>query len=305
VDALNIQHCHKTYADGTHALRDLNLTIKAGEFIALLGPNGAGKTTLIGIITSLVNKTSGKIQVFGHDIDQHWNRAKAMIGVVPQEYNFHIFESVEQIVLNQAGYYGIPRAVAKQRAEHYLKILQLWSKRTVQSRMLSGGMKRRLMIARALMHQPKLLILDEPTAGVDIEIRRQMWSFLQEINTQQDTTILLTTHYLEEAEYLCERTAIIHQGQLLEDDKTSNLLRKLNQETFVLNSAENIAALPQAHPFVMRLIDPRTMEVDLANTQNMNDLFALLSQHNIKIISLKNKSNRLESYFLNRVQESP
>lgn len=304
MDALNVQHCHKTFAEGTHALNDFNLRIQSGEFMALLGPNGAGKTTLIGILTSLINKTSGHIEIFGHDIDKDWNRAKAMIGVVPQEYNFHIFETVEQIVLNQAGYYGVPRALAKQRTEHYLKALKLWSKRKVQSRMLSGGMKRRLMIARALIHEPKFLILDEPTAGVDIEIRHQMWSFLQEINAQQDITILLTTHYLEEAEHLCNRTAILHQGRLLEDDLTSNLLRKLNQETFVLNSVNAITALPLSHDFVMRLIDPHTLEVDVCHGQPMNDVFAWLSQHHIQINSLKNKSSRLESYFLNRVQAS-
>lgn len=271
--------------------------------MALLGPNGAGKTTLIGMITGLVNKSHGKIEVFGHDIDTASNQAKSCIGIVPQEFNFHIFETVEQIILNQAGYYGIPRSVARLRLDPILAQLQLGHKRHTQARWLSGGMKRRLMIARALIHEPKLLILDEPTAGVDIEIRRQMWAFLQNVN-QNGLTILLTTHYLEEAEYLCDRTAIINHGQIVEDDKTSQLLRRLSSETFVLTLREPYSHLPEGTPFTYRRLDDETIEMDLLSGQNLNEAFKALDQHGLQVVSLKNKSNRLENFFMHRLSES-
>lgn len=303
MDALRLHDCQKIYDDGTVAVNGISLSIQPGEFVALLGPNGAGKTTLIGMITGLVNKSGGRIEVFGHDVDDEANAAKSCIGIVPQEFNFHIFETVEQIILNQAGYYGIPRTTAQSRLDQILKQLHLSQKRHTQARWLSGGMKRRLMIARALIHQPKLLILDEPTAGVDIEIRRQMWAFLQTVN-QEGLTILLTTHYLEEAEYLCDRTAIINHGQIVEDDKTSKLLRRLPSETFVFTLREPHPHLPEGTPYTFRQIDDETLEMDLMAGQHLNDVFDVLSQHGLQVISLKNKSNRLENFFMRRLSES-
>src|SRR5580698_4141900 len=274
--ALSTHALTKIYANGVHALRGVDLDVEQGDFFALLGPNGAGKTTLIGIITSLVNKTGGTASVFEHDIDRDLERAKSCIGVVPQELNFNQFESPLTIVINQAGFYGIARPEARRRAEQYLKQLQLWDKRNGAARGLSGGMKRRLMIARALMHEPQLLILDEPTAGVDIEIRRSMWDFLRDINAR-GTTIILTTHYLEEAETLCRNIAIIDGGRIVERDRMSSLLRRLNTEIFVLNLRNVIASGPNVPEFAVRLVDEHTLEVDISKEQSLNELFARLT----------------------------
>src|SRR5579872_4081606 len=271
MNALSVRGLTKTYKNGVQALKSIDLDVEQGDFFALLGPNGAGKTTLIGIVTSLVNKSGGQISVFGHDIDRELEAAKACIGVVPQEINFNMFETPYTIVVNQAGFYGIPRPVARERAEKYLKQLQLWDKKDKMSRALSGGMKRRLMIARALMHEPRLLILDEPTAGVDIEIRRSMWEFLREIN-EQGTTIILTTHYLEEAETLCRNIAIINGGQIVERDRMSSLLRKLNTETFVLNLRNALDRAPALPGAVATLIDGHTLEAEISKEQNLNAL---------------------------------
>lgn len=298
MNALTIENLHKTYQNGFEALKGISLNVKEGDFFALLGPNGAGKSTTIGIITSLVNKTSGKIKVFEHDIDEDFGAAKACIGLVPQEFNFSIFETPLQIVVNQAGYYGVPRALAYERAEYYLKKLELWPKRNDVSRMLSGGMKRRLMIARALVHEPRLLILDEPTAGVDIEIRRAMWEFMQEIN-EKGTTVILTTHYLEEAESLCKNIAIIDHGRIATNSSMKELLHTLNVETFVLNLAEHLNFSPEIEEFNSRLIDETTLEVDVHKEQSMNDLFRQLSENDIHVLSMRNKANRLEELFLN------
>jgi ABC-2 type transport system ATP-binding protein len=299
--ALSTRELTKTYRNGVQALRGVDLDVEQGDFFALLGPNGAGKTTLIGIITSLVNKSGGTASVFGYDIDHELERAKSCIGIVPQELNFNQFESPLTIVVNQAGFYGIPRAVARERAERYLKQLQLWDKRHGAARGLSGGMKRRLMIARALMHEPRLLILDEPTAGVDIEIRRTMWDFLRGINAK-GTTIILTTHYLEEAETLCRNIAIIHNGGIIERDRMGNLLRRLHTETFVLNARAPLAAVPELPGFALRLIDEHTLEVDISKEQSLNDLFARLSERQIEILSMRNKVNRLEEIFMRLVE---
>jgi ABC-2 type transport system ATP-binding protein len=267
----------------------------------MLGPNGAGKTTLIGVVTSLVNKTAGEVTVFGHDIDRELERAKACIGIVPQELNFNMFESPETIVVNQAGFYGIERGLAKQRAEKYLKQLALWDKRRSMARSLSGGMKRRLMIARALMHEPKLLILDEPTAGVDIENRRSMWDFLQEIN-RQGTTIILTTHYLEEAENLCRNIAIIDGGQIIVRDEMSHLLRKLQTENFVFSLRNSLDTAPVLDGYLVKLADDHTLEVEISKEQNLNDVFARLSAQGINVLSMRNKVNRLEEMFMRLVE---
>jgi ABC-2 type transport system ATP-binding protein len=299
--ALSTRELTKTYRNGVQALRGVDLDVEQGDFFALLGPNGAGKTTLIAIITSLVNKSSGTASVFGYDIDRELERAKSCIGIVPQELNFNQFESPLTIVVNQAGFYGIPRAVARVRAERYLKQLQLWDKRNSAARGLSGGMKRRLMIARALMHEPRLLILDEPTAGVDIEIRRTMWDFLREINAS-GTTIILTTHYLEEAETLCRNIAIIDKGAIIERDRMGNLLLRLHTETFVLNTRGALAAAPDTPGFALRMIDEHTLEVDVSKEQNLNELFALLSQRRVEILSMRNKVNRLEEIFMRLVE---
>jgi ABC-2 type transport system ATP-binding protein len=302
MNALSVRGLTKTYKNGVQALKGIDLDVEQGDFFALLGPNGAGKTTLIGIVTSLVNKTGGTACVFGHDIDHELEAAKACIGIVPQELNFNQFETPYTIVVNQAGFYGIPRHVARERAEKYLKQLQLWDRRDRMSRGLSGGMKRRLMIARALVHEPRLLILDEPTAGVDIEIRRSMWDFLREIN-EQGTTIILTTHYLEEAETLCRNIAIINGGLIVERDRMSSLLRKLNTETFVLNLRDCVAAAPGLEGYGITLVDNHTLEVETAKEQNLNDVFARLSSLGIEVLSMRNKVNRLEEIFMRLIEK--
>ncbi len=301
--ALSIRGLRKVYPGGLEAVRGIDLDVEEGDFFALLGPNGAGKTTTIGIITSLVNKTEGKVTVFGHDIDTDFPAAKASIGLVPQEINFNHFEKVIDIVVNQAGFYGLPRGIALQRAEKYLRELQLWDKRNEMSRNLSGGMKRRLMIARALMHEPKLLILDEPTAGVDIEIRRSMWSFLRKIN-REGTTIILTTHYLEEAEALCRNIAIINHGRIAERAGMKDLLEKLHTETFVLDLAARVDALPTFPGYAVTQTDPTTLEVEIRREQSMNELFGLLTEKGIRVISMRNKVNRLEELFVRLVENS-
>jgi len=299
--ALSIKTLAKTYGNGVQALKGIDLEVEEGDFFALLGPNGAGKTTAIGIVTSLVRKTSGTVQVFGHDIDRELERAKSCIGLVPQEINFNMFEKVFTIVVNQAGFYGMPRRRAQEQAEKYLRQLQLWEKRDAIARSLSGGMKRRLMIARALVHEPRLLILDEPTAGVDIEIRRSMWGFLRDIN-QGGTTIILTTHYLEEAENLCRDVAIIDRGRIIERDTMSNVIRKLHQETFVLNSRDAIGSLPDLPGFGARRVDDHTIEVDVSKERSLNDIFARLSAAGIEVVSMRNKVNRLEELFMRLVE---
>ncbi|MFL6604282.1 MAG: ATP-binding cassette domain-containing protein [Steroidobacteraceae bacterium] len=302
LNALSVRDLTKTYKNGVQALKGVDLDVEQGDFFALLGPNGAGKTTLIGIVTSLVNKSGGHASVFGHDIDRDLEAAKACIGIVPQEMNFNMFETPFTIVVNQAGFYGIPRPVAKARAEQYLKQLQLWDKRDKISRGLSGGMKRRLMIARALMHEPRLLILDEPTAGVDIEIRRSMWDFLREINAR-GTTIILTTHYLEEAETLCRNIAIIDGGRIVERDRMSSLLRRLNTEVFVLNLRSSLQQAPKLDSSIAtRLTDDHTLEVEITKEQNLNEVFAQLSAVGIEVLSMRNKVNRLEEIFMRLVE---
>jgi ABC-2 type transport system ATP-binding protein len=298
-NALEITGLKKVYKGGFTALKGIDLTVKQGDFFALLGPNGAGKSTTIGIITSLVNKSAGTVKVFGHDIDKELEKAKSYLGLVPQEFNFNQFETLLTILVNQAGYYGVERPLAFQRAEKYLKQLDLWEKRNDAGRMLSGGMKRRLMIARALMHEPQVLILDEPTAGVDIELRRSMWEFLRELN-EQGITIILTTHYLEEAEMLCRNIAIIDSGVIVEDTNMKSLLSKLDQETIVLD-IDQIAQAPNLDEFTARLIDDHTLEVDIKKSQLINHLFSQLSAKNINVHSMRNKSNRLEELFVSLV----
>ena len=302
MNALSVRGLTKTYRNGVQALKGVDLEVEQGDFFALLGPNGAGKTTLIGIITSLINKSAGEAQVFGHDIDRELSAAKSCIGLVPQEMNFNQFERVIGIVVNQAGYYGIPRGKAFERAERYLTELQLWEKRNDRARTLSGGMKRRLMIARALVHEPRLLILDEPTAGVDIEIRRSMWSFMRKIN-EAGTTIILTTHYLEEAENLCRHVAIIDEGRIIEHDRMSNVLRKLHVESFVLNLEQPLDgnAAPALDGYEVRRIDPTTIELDLRQGQGLNGVFAALTAQGIRVLSMRNKTNRLEELFVRLV----
>jgi ABC-2 type transport system ATP-binding protein len=301
--ALVLRQLTKVYKNGIKALKGIDLEVAEGDFFALLGPNGAGKTTAIGIVTSLVNKTSGVVEVFGHDIDRELEAAKSCIGIVPQEVNFNMFESVFTIVVNMAGFYGIPRPLAKQRAEKYLKQLQLWDRRDSIARSLSGGMKRRLMIARALMHEPRLLILDEPTAGVDIEIRRSMWEFLRNIN-EQGTTIILTTHYLEEAENLCRNVAIIEGGRIIERDSMANVLRKLQTEIFVFNLSLPLLQPPQLQGFRTTLSDDHTLEVEVSKGQSLNDIFAQLSAQGVEVNSMRNKVNRLEELFIRLVDVS-
>jgi ABC-2 type transport system ATP-binding protein len=301
--ALVLRQLSKIYKNGIKALNGIDLQVDEGDFFALLGPNGAGKTTAIGITTSLVNKTSGTVEVFGHDIDRELEVAKSCIGLVPQEINFNMFETPFTIVVNQAGFYGIPRRVAKQRAEIYLKQLQLWDRRNSMSRSLSGGMKRRLMIARALMHEPKLLILDEPTAGVDIEIRRSMWEFLRGINAQ-GTTIILTTHYLEEAENLCRHVAIIEGGNIIERDSMANVLRKLQTEVFVFNLRDPQGAVPPLPGYAAKLSDDHTLEVEMSKSQSLNDIFSQLSAQGIAVHSMRNKVNRLEELFMRLVEKN-
>ncbi len=301
MNALELTDLRKTYAGGLEALKGINLEVKQGDFYALLGPNGAGKSTTIGIIASLVNKTSGKVSVFGYDIDRRLEEAKLHLGLVPQEFNFNQFETVEQIVTQQAGYYGVPYSVAKERAKTYLSRLELWEKRNVRARNLSGGMKRRLMIARALMHEPKLLILDEPTAGVDIELRRSMWDFLQEIN-RQGITIILTTHYLEEAEMLCRNIGIIQRGELIENTSMKALLSKLQVETFILD-VDTTDAIPKLEGVLKQVDKDGSVEIELEKSQGLNGVFSQLTAHGIKVLSMRNKANRLEELFVSLVQQ--
>lgn len=294
--ALEINQLTKSYSNGFKALHGIDLQVKEGDFYALLGHNGAGKSTTIGIISSLVNKTSGQVKVFGFDLDTQLTDLKKQLGVVPQEFNFNNFEKVIDILTNQAGYYGVPRHEALKRAEYWLKKLDLWDKRQQKSMRLSGGMKRRLMIARALMHNPRLLILDEPTAGVDIELRRTMWQFLQELN-QQGTTIILTTHYLEEAEMLCRNIGIIQQGRLVVNTSMKALLAKLETETFILDLAQRGEAI-QLPDYRFKLVDALTLEVEVHREQGLNNLFAALSAQGITVLSMRNKANRLEELFV-------
>lgn len=297
VNALTITDLHKTYKNGPLALAGINLEVAEGDFFALLGPNGAGKSTAIGIISSLVNKSSGRVAVFGHDLDREPEAVKACIGLVPQKFNFNMFLPVEEVVINQAGYYGIPKNQARRNAEESLRQLDLWSKRRVMARELSGGMKRRLMIARALVHKPRLLILDEPTAGVDIEIRRSMWEFLQELN-RNGTTIILTTHYLEEAENLCRNIAIINGGLIIENSSMDVLLDKLNSETLVLTLRDRLDHPPVLDGFNISQRDARTLEVMIRRECGLNRLFSGLAELNIEVLSMRNKQNRLEQLFI-------
>ena len=301
-NALEINNLKKVYGSGIEALRGIDLSVKEGDFYALLGPNGAGKSTTIGIITSLVNKTSGKVKVFGYDLDTDLVRAKQQIGLVPQEFNFNPFETVQQIVVNQAGYYGVSRKEAMKRSEKYLKQSNLWEKRNVRARMLSGGMKRRLMIARALMHEPRLLILDEPTAGVDIELRREMWEFLRELN-ENGTTIILTTHYLEEAEMLCRNIGIIQSGELIENTSMKELLSKLQFETFIFDLAP-YETKPVIEGYACTFEDEQTIAVEVERNQGVNGIFDQLTRQGIKVLSMRNKSNRLEELFLKITEEN-
>ena len=301
--ALSIRQLTKTYANGFQALKGIDLEVAEGDFFALLGPNGAGKSTTIGILSTLVNKTAGRVEVFGHDLDRDPSGLKRCLGVVPQEFNFNQFEKTFDIVVTQAGYYGIPARIARARAEQYLTQLGLWEKRDVPSRMLSGGMKRRLMIARALVHQPRLLILDEPTAGVDIELRRSMWSFLTELN-RQGITIILTTHYLEEAEQLCRHIGIIDHGRIVEHTSMRELLKKLHVETFLIDLKEPQLVEPQLSGYPARLVDDHTLEVQVEKSRGMNTLFSQLEQQGIEVLSLRNKTNRLEELFVSLVERN-
>ena len=301
MNALTIRNLTKTYANGNQALKGIDLTVEAGEFYALLGPNGAGKTTAIGIISSLVNKSGGEVEIFGHNLDRELEAAKGCLGIVPQEINLNLWETVRNTVTHQAGYYGLSGKLRKERVEKYLRELRLWDRRDDIARSLSGGMKRRLMIARALVHEPKLLILDEPTAGVDIEIRRSMWDFLRKIN-EAGTTIILTTHYLEEAESLCRRIAIIDEGAIIEDAPMSTVLRKLQREVFVLSLAEPLSAAPALNGFEARLREDADLEVEKGQETDLNDLFEQLSAQGIRVISLRNKANRLEEMFMHLVE---
>jgi ABC-2 type transport system ATP-binding protein len=301
MDALKIRNLEKTYANGNQALKGIDLTVPAGEFYALLGPNGAGKTTAIGIISSLVNKTGGQVEIFGHNIETELEAAKSCLGLVPQEINLNLWETCENIVRTQAGYYGLAHKLAAERTEKYLRALRLWDRRGDIARSLSGGMKRRLMIARALVHEPKLLILDEPTAGVDIEIRRSMWKYLREIN-EAGTTIILTTHYLEEAESLCRRIAIIDGGRIIEDARMSEVLRKLQRQVIVLSLAEPPTIAPALNGFETSLRADGELEVAIGPQHTINDLFQKLGEQDIKVLSLRNKANRLEELFMRLVE---
>ncbi|MEH6593238.1 MAG: ABC transporter ATP-binding protein [Halioglobus sp.] len=301
IPALAIEGLRKVYGDGFQALKGISLNVEQGDFFALLGPNGAGKSTTIGIICSLVAKSSGKVSVFGIDTDEDFPLAKKHIGIVPQEFNFNQFEKAYNILVAQAGFYGIPASVAKIRTEKYLKALGIWEKRDVPSRMLSGGMKRRLMIARALIHEPALLILDEPTAGVDIEMRRSMWDFLKEINAQ-GTTIILTTHYLEEAEALCRNIAIINNGEIVENNSMRGLLQQLHQEVFILDCTEDLPAEVSLEGFVTRRVDQHTLEVEVEKGRSINQVFVQLDRQGINVCSMRNRANRLEEMFVNLVE---
>ena len=303
MNALSIIDLSKEYNNGVKALRDINFNVKQGDFFALLGPNGAGKTTAIGIITSLVNKTSGQVKVFDFDIDKHLNQAKACIGVVPQEINLNLFDRTFNILVNQAGFYGIPRKESIERSEHFLKKMKLWDKRNEMARNLSGGMKRRLMVARALVNKPKLLLLDEPTAGVDIETRRMMYDFLQEIN-KNGTTIILTTHYLEEAERLCDQVAIIDEGQITENDSMSNVLSKLKVEIFILNIENPLEKPPVINGYKAKLNKPKEIEIHVKQEQNLNDVFIQLKEFGIQVLSMRNKTNRLEELFIDMTKNN-
>ncbi len=300
MEALLINNLQKRYKNGVEALSDISLKVEEGDFFGLLGPNGAGKSTTIGIITGLVNKTSGTLKVFNKDIDQEWEEARKLIGVVPQEFNFSIFEKVYNIVIDQAGYYGVPRKIAKVRTEKYLKLLGLWEKREVPSRTLSGGMKRRLMIARALVHEPKLLILDEPTAGVDVELRRGMWDFLINLNNN-GTTIILTTHYLEEAELLCRNIAIINKGKIIENSSKKALLNKQERQIYLFDLIKPFVSASSKN-FTIKKIDETSVEVELTQQHNLNELFAYFDKHGIEVKSMRTKANRLEELFLNLVE---
>ncbi|PJZ45390.1 ABC transporter ATP-binding protein [Leptospira brenneri] len=295
--AIELDGLEKTYPNGVKALRSIDLKVESGDFFALLGPNGAGKSTTIGILSSLINKTGGKVKIFGTDIDTELDLAKTYLGIVPQEFNFGIFEAVEQILINQAGFYGIPYKEAKNKVEYYLEKLSLIDKRKSAAGQLSGGMKRRLMIARALIHDPKLLILDEPTAGVDIEIRRSMWEFLKELN-QAGKTIILTTHYLEEAESLCKNIAIIDKGEIVENTSIKKLLHRLDKETFIIDLKKSFKTKPQSKKFDLVWLDDHSLEVQLEKKESVNQLFTELTKLNLEVLSLRNKSNRLEELFL-------
>ena len=299
--ALVVDNLRKTYSNGVEALKGISLTVQPGDFFALLGPNGAGKSTLIGILSSLVNSSGGDAQVFGVSVNKQRSEAMRLIGLVPQEINFNQFEKPFDICVNEAGFYGIPRKIAAERAEKYLKELRLWDKAQMQARTLSGGMKRRLMIARAMMNEPKLLILDEPTAGVDIEIRRSMWQFVSGINAA-GTTVILTTHYLEEAEQLCRNIAIIDGGRIVENTSMRNLLATLDVETFVFDISGTLGDLPSLPGITLRRIDDHTLEADMPRAQDLNSLFAALSENRITVVSMRNKTNRLEELFVRLVE---
>jgi ABC-2 type transport system ATP-binding protein len=303
--AISITDLKKTYANGFEALKGISLEVQQGDFFALLGPNGAGKSTTIGVISTLVKRSSGSVKVFGKNVDTHIYDTKLDLGVVPQEINFNQFERVQDIVITQAGYYGLPRKLARERAEKYLRKLGLWGKRNDRSRLLSGGMKRRLMIARALAHEPRLLILDEPTAGVDIELRRSMWEFLTEIN-EGGTTIILTTHYLEEAEQLCRNIAIIDEGLIIENTSMRNLLEELDSQTFILDSPVEISAIPifNFEDVSVCKVDSKCIEVTIAAGRNVNEVFSELDRLGIEISSMRNKTNRLEQLFMSRLNEN-
>jgi ABC-2 type transport system ATP-binding protein len=303
IAALSIRNLKKIYTNNLEALKGISLDVMPGDFFAVLGPNGAGKSTTIGIISSLVRKTSGDVEVFGVDVDANFSEAKKYLGVVPQEFNFSMFEKVEDIVSQQAGYYGLPRDYAKAQTEKYLKKLNLWEKRSAPARMLSGGMKRRLMIARALVHEPKLLILDEPSAGVDIELRRSMWDFLREIN-EAGTTIILTTHYLEEAESLCRNVAIINKGLLIKNTSVKNLLQGLNKEVFIFDAAMELPVEFSISGFDVTKTDDCSFEVQVERGQTLNAVFADLNSQNISIVSMRNKTNRLEEMFVSMISQS-
>jgi ABC-2 type transport system ATP-binding protein len=303
MNALSIRNLRKTYNNGFEALKGIDLDVEEGDFFALLGPNGAGKSTAIGIISSLVNSSSGLVSIFGHDLKTDLSRAKSCLGMVPQEVNFNQFDTVRSIVMNQAGYYGMARKLANQRTEYCLKQMDLWDKRDTVSRRLSGGMKRRVMIARAMVHAPKLLILDEPTAGVDIEIRRSMWKMMQSLN-ESGTTIILTTHYLEEAESLCRNIAIIDQGKIVEHSDMASLLARINIEHFVLDLAEPLDKTPVIPGYQLERVADKVLNVEVPKKIGLNELFVQLSALNIKVLSLKNKSNRLEQLFMDLIDTS-
>ncbi|MBP5979052.1 MAG: ABC transporter ATP-binding protein [Halomonas sp.] len=300
--ALSIRGLTKVYGNGFQALKGIDLDVQQGDFFALLGPNGAGKSTTLGVVCSLVQKSEGKVSIFGIDIDKDFAKAKYQLGVVPQEFNFNQFEKVLDIVLAQAGYYGMTRSEALPRAEQLLRDLGLWDKRNGNARMLSGGMKRRLMIARALMHRPKLLILDEPTAGVDIELRRSMWEYMRRINEDEGTTIILTTHYLEEAESLCRNIAIINHGEIVRNTSVRELLAELDTETFLLDLAEPVSAPPVVEGFEIAQVEPSQLSLVIHRGQQLNDVFKVLSEQGMQVVSMRNRANRLEEMFVSMVE---